>query len=192
MSSLKPQPLPYTKRGIFGAQGSSLTGIGARVGQSVSGFWSNIATGVASSLLNRSLGLTPEGPSPSSQTRTPLSLGAGTNISAGGVIAGPEALAEDKAKAQQEAAANGGNASVAGEGKIEHPITLLDTEIETLYSGFQRRRKGGEKDAGESRREFGDSAEWMEAEERGKRVRREEAKVRALNGNGRVDFSIQE
>ena len=192
MSSLKPQPLPYTKRGIFGAQGSSLTGIGARVGQSVSGFWSNIATGVASSLLNRSLGLTPEGPSPSSQTRTPLSLGAGTNISAGGVIAGPEALAEDKAKAIQDAAAGGGDASAAVERKIEHPTTLIDTEIETLYSGFQRRRKGGEKDAGESRREFGDSAEWMEAEERGKRVRREEAKVRALNGNGRVDFSIQE
>ena len=192
MSSLKPQPLPYTKRGIFGAQGAGLTGIGARVGQSVSGFWSNIATGVASSLLNRSLGLTPEGPSPSSQTRAPLSLGAGTNISGGGVIAGPEALAEDKAKALQEVAAHGGDASTA-ESKIEHPITLLDTEIETLYSGFQRRRKGGEKDAGESKREFGgESAEWMEAEERAKRLRREEAKVRLLNGNGRVDFSIQE
>ena len=196
MSSLKPQPLPYTKRGIFGAQGAGLTGIGARVGQSVSGFWSNITTGVASSLLNRSLGLTPEGPSPSAQTRAPLSLGAGTNISGGGVIAGPEALAEDRAKALQEVVANGGgDAASSVEGKIEHPVTLLDTEIETLYSGFQRRRKGGggEKDVGEnSRREVGDSAEEMEAEERAKRLRREEAKVRLLNANGRVDFSIQE
>lgn len=61
MSSMKPQPLPYTKKGIFNVQGQGLTGIGARVGQNISGFWSNITSGVASSLLNRSLGLTGEG-----------------------------------------------------------------------------------------------------------------------------------
>ncbi|KAH9826218.1 putative phospholipase [Teratosphaeria destructans] len=55
MASLKPQPLPYTKRGIFGApMGQGLTGIGARVSQSVSSMWSSMA----SSLLTRGLGYT--------------------------------------------------------------------------------------------------------------------------------------
>lgn len=38
MAALKPQLLPYTKKGIFGnVAPQGLTGIGARVGQSVSG-----------------------------------------------------------------------------------------------------------------------------------------------------------
>lgn len=180
MSSLKPQPLPYTKKGIFDAPG--LTNIGARVGQSVSGFWSNITTGVASSLLNRSLGLTDGGQHPPQQTRVPLSMGAGTNISGGGVIGGPEALEEEKRKASTDAPAG-------TEGEVEHPATLIDTEIETLYSGFQKRRKSFQSDEG---RDFGESIEWQEAEARAKRLKREEAKVRALNSTGRVDFSIQE
>ncbi|OIW34200.1 hypothetical protein CONLIGDRAFT_214428 [Coniochaeta ligniaria NRRL 30616] len=61
MSSLKPQALPYTKKGIFGTVAlQGLTGIGAKVGQSVSGLWSSFSAGIASSLLNRSLGLTQE------------------------------------------------------------------------------------------------------------------------------------
>ncbi|RAL59349.1 hypothetical protein DID88_006840 [Monilinia fructigena] len=59
--------------------------------------------------------------------------------------------------------------------------TLIDDEIETLYAGFQKRRKN---DTPES--------DWAEVEERAKKLRREEMKVRALNQNGRVDFSIQE
>ena len=182
MSSLKPQPLPYTKRGIFGAPGQGLTGIGARVGQSVSGFWSNITTGVASSLLNRSLGLTNDGQLTPNQTRVPLSMGAGTNIAGGGVISGADALEEDKRKAQV-------NAGQGSESFVEHPATLIDTEIETLYSGFEKRRKSHQSDEG---RDLGEGAAWQEAEARARRLRREEAKVRALNSNGRVDFSIQE
>jgi len=34
--------------------------------------------------------------------------------------------------------------------------------------------------------------EWADVDDRARRLRREEAKVRALNANGRVDFSIQE
>ncbi|MCJ1405956.1 hypothetical protein MMC19_000021 [Ptychographa xylographoides] len=180
MSSLKPQPLPYTKRGIFAAPG--LTNIGARVGQSVSGFWSNITTGVASSLLNRSLGLTDGGQYPPQQTRVPLSMGAGTNIAGGAVIAGPEALEEEKRKVAI-------NNSAGIDDEVEHPATLIDTEIETLYSGFQKRRKSLQSDEG---RDLGESTEWQEAEDRARRLRREEAKVRALNSTGRVDFSIQE
>ena len=180
MSSLKPQPLPYTKRGIFGAPG--LTGIGARVGQSVSGFWSNITTGVASSLLNRSLGLTQEGQYIPQQTRVPLSMGAGTNIVSGGVISGPDALEEERKKAAADAA-------VGVDTTVEHPPTLIDSEIETLYSGFQKRRKSHQSDEA---RDLGESPEWQDADDRAKKLRREEAKVRALNSNGRVDFSVQE
>lgn len=194
MSSLKPQPLPYIKRSIFGVPG--LTGIGARVGQSVSGLWSNITTGVASSLLNRSLGLTHDEPlaptqNTTVQTRTPLSLGAGTNIAASGVVAGPEALEEERKKAatKAEIMIAGGKTMDGAQLTIEHPTTLLDTEIETLYSGHHKRRKSLQSDEG---RDQGESAEWQEADNRAKRLRREEEKVRALNSNGRVDYSIQE
>lgn len=61
MSSLKPQILPYTKRGFLDAVApQGLSGIGVKVGQSVSGLWSGITSGIASSLLNRSLGFTNE------------------------------------------------------------------------------------------------------------------------------------
>lgn len=183
MASLKPQALPYTKKGIFGP-GQGFTGIGARVGQSVSGLWSNITSGVASSLLNRSLGLTGEGQISSSQSLTapqvqPIrTAGAGTNITAGGVISGPEAGGGGSS--------NNKSGDRSGE---EHPPTLIDMEIETLYAGFQKRRKSLRSDEG---RDLGESREWKESSERARRLRREEAKVRALNSNGRVDFKIQE
>jgi len=172
MASLKPQPLPYTKKGIFGVQGQGFTNIGARVGQSVSGLWSNITSGVASNLLNRSLGLTGEGQLASSQSMsapqiqnkpTP-SAGSGTTNSPGGL--------------RSETDPN-----------PEHPPTLIDSELETLYAGFEKRRKSHQSDEA---RDLGESAAWLEAEERSKRLRREETKVRALNSNGRVDFSVQE
>ena len=182
MSSLKPQPLPYIKKGIFGTPGQGFTGIGARVGQSVSGFWSNITSGVANSLLNRSLGLTNEGQSaPSIQTRVPLSMGVGTNV-AGSSASGSEVLDSEKKRRATED-------SITSTPGLEHPPTLIDSEIETLYAGFQKRRKSIHSDEG---RDLGSSVEWQEAEARAKRLRREEAKVRALNSTGRVDFSIQE
>ena len=170
MSSLKPQPLPYTKRGIFGNTGQGITGIGTRVGQSVSGFWSSITTGVASSLLNRSLGLNdPQSLSAPQTQRVPDSPSPNTiNSNNQPTTANPAEAAED---------AN------------QHPPTLLDSEIETLYAGFQKRRRSQQSDEG---RDLGESPEWVEADERARRLRREEAKVRALNTNGRVDFSIQE
>jgi hypothetical protein len=176
MASMKPQPLPYTKKGLFGAQGQGFSNIGARVGQSVSGLWSNITSGVASSLLNRSLGLTGDGQLSSSQSMSTPQIqnkptpSAGTNFNipaGGGAISG-----QDQDQNQ------------------EHPPTLIDTEIETLSAGFEKRRKSHQND--EARDALGESAAWMDAEERSKRLRREEAKVRALNSNGRVDFSVQE
>lgn len=172
MSSMKPQVLPYTKKGIFGVQGQGLTNIGARVGQSVSGLWSNFTSGMASSLLNRSLGLTGEGQlssstamhAPQIQRKDPSLMGASTNVTA------------DGSTPQQEE-------------HSEHPPTLIDSEIETLYAGYEKRRKSYQSD---EMRNLGESAAWMEAEERSTRLKREEAKVRGLNSNGRVDFSVQE
>ncbi|MCJ1310827.1 hypothetical protein MMC25_004494 [Agyrium rufum] len=190
MSALKPQPLPYTKRGFFGAPAQGLSGIGSRVGQSVSGFWSNITTGIASSLLNSSLGLTAGESTATSQTRAPLSMGAGTNISAGVIPSSTSMLSGQTVgslrSSSDPADASNGNANDLD---IEQPMTLLDTKIETLYSGFEKRR---ENDAKESTHNPEDSAEWQEADDRARRLKREEAKVRALNANGRVDFSIQE
>lgn len=173
MSSLKPQPLPYTKRGIFGNTGQGISGIGTRVGQSVSGFWSSITTGVASSLLNRSLGLTDPQSLLASQTqRTPTSPNHNITSTVNSA-AQPTTISSTEGPDQSG----------------EHPPTLIDSEIETLYAGFEKRRRSQQSDEG---RDLGESAEWAEADERARRLRREEAKVRALNANGRVDFSIQE
>lgn len=173
MSSLKPQPLPYTKRGIFGNTGQGISGIGTRVGQSVSGFWSSITTGVASSLLNRSLGLTDPQSLLASQTqRAPTS-------------SNPNITSTINSAAQPSTVSSTESPDQPG----EHPPTLIDSEIQTLYAGFEKRRRSEQSDGG---RDLGESPEWAEADERAKRLRREEAKVRALNANGRVDFSIQE
>ncbi|GAM85650.1 hypothetical protein ANO11243_036570 [Dothideomycetidae sp. 11243] len=174
MSSLKPQPLPYTKRGIFGAQmGQGLSGIGTRVGQSVSGFWSSLSSGIASSLLNRSLGI-------SADDESKLRAQAAAQKSSA-----PLSFSNGKKSVLDEAQ----NVQVRPGEDGEHPPTLLETELETLYAGFQRRRESVQPDGG---RDFGTNAEWEEAEKRARNLKQEEAKVRALNTNGRVDYSIQE
>ena len=183
MKALKPQPLPFTKRGLFYAPVAGLSGIGTRVGQSVSGFWSNITTGVASSLLNRSLGLSNDPTLVSAQTRQPLSLSAAAHLAAAANTSSSQEPREQSSKDEEKTR----DQEEAGPGLVAHPATLIDSEIETLYSGFQRRRNTlkGSQDPREN-------LEYLEAEERAKQYRREEAKVRALNSTGRVDFSIQE
>ena len=162
MSSLKPQPLPYTKKGIFDVQGQGLSAIGNRVGQSVSGFWSSVTSNVASTFLNRSLGLTPDS-QPTSET--------------------PQIASKSDSSLVQSGAKGGGSES--GE---ERPITLIDNELETLYSGYEKSRRAKQSD---DSRDLGETSQRAEAEQRAKRLKREEAKVRALNTNGRVDFTIQ-
>jgi hypothetical protein len=185
MSSMKPQLLPYTKKTIS----ASVSGIGAKVGQSVSGLWSSLSSGIASSLLNRSLGLTNddvarmEAPSSQPQTRSASqSVGAGTNIVGGGVLADVPSLQRENTNEKKKQLAED---TAAADRDGQNAPTLIDDEIETLYSGFQKHRKSHQGDEGIDN-------DWAEAEERGKKLRREEMKVRALNQNGRVDFSIQE
>lgn len=184
MASLKPQPLPYTKRGIFGApMGQGLTGIGARVSQSMSSMWSSMA----SSLLTRGLGYTgnePTGEVGGAKSKGPLSMsqGAGTNVTGGVIPTAPlPPEGTEIAKASPSDAAGSG----------QHPPTLIDGEIETLYAGYQKRRQSVQSDA-ELRDLRAGSDEWRESEERARKLRREEDKVRRLNANGRVDYAIQE
>jgi hypothetical protein len=72
----------------------------------------------------------------------------------------------------------------------EHPPTLIEGDIETLFAGFQKRRKSQQSEDGE--RDVEKDLEWQELEERSRKLKKEEQKVRALNSNGRVDYSIQE
>ncbi|KAG9240580.1 DDHD domain-containing protein [Calycina marina] len=190
MSSLKPQLLPYTKKSIS----ASVSGIGATISQSVGGLWSSLSSGIANSLLNRSLGLTNDDvasmAAPNANTQaartTPQSVGAGTNIS-GGVISSSDPPAqihrENTTKKQRQLAED--TAAADRDGTESSRPTLIADEIETLYAGFQKDRK-------KIQTESGGEYDWAEAEERGRKIRREEMKVRALNSNGRVDFSIQE
>ena len=200
MSSLKPQPLPYTKRGIFGApMGQGLTGIGARVSQSVSSMWSSMA----SSLLTRGLGYTGGEPTQlanaqnANKSSVPLSLGAGTNLGAEVIPTAPPLPADGNeiAKISENAQDKVANDTVSADQIGQHPPTLIDAELETLYGGYQKRRKSVQSDS-ETRDlgagPLGGSPEWLDAEERAKRLRREEEKVRRLNSNGRVDYAIQE
>ncbi|KAK8138828.1 DDHD domain-containing protein [Apiospora sp. TS-2023a] len=214
MSSLKPQALPYTKKGIFNSVApQGLSGIGVKVGQSVSGLWSSISGGIASSILNRSLGLSNEevanmtahnsqqGSANSSKSNTP---GAGTNITGGGVISDATAqlektAARKKALARQQSASSGkslgipGDDGDGGEGAGGHGATLIDDELETLFARFQKKRIEEHK-AAASRAEEGQALgdAWAAEEQKAQKIRREEMRVRALNRNGRVDYSIQE
>ncbi|KAF2711587.1 DDHD-domain-containing protein [Pleomassaria siparia CBS 279.74] len=189
MSGLKPQPLPYTKKGIFGgptAQG--LTGIGARVGQGVTDFWSSAFSGIASGLLNRSLGISG---TEAVSMRSDLTHGQRSSRPLGvGPVKGTESEEPTRAFINEEKKKRLGEEPIAPGVNGEHPPTLIDSDIETLYSGFQKARPAGESEDGD--RDVEQDLEWQELEERSRKLRKEEAKVRALNANGRVDYSIQE
>ncbi|KAH8820987.1 DDHD domain-containing protein [Xylogone sp. PMI_703] len=182
MASMKPQALPYTKKGIFSTSATQgLTGIGAKVGQSVSGLWSSLSGGIMNSVLNRSLGLTNEDiariEASSIPARNPIqSPGAGTNIASAGVIADTPSLTRQMTDEKMKKLAEN-TAAEDKDGTRPNARTLIDDDIETLYSGFQKRNIP--------------SADWTETEN-ARKLRREEMKVRALNRNGRVDYSIQE
>jgi len=186
MASLKPQALPYTKKGIFGnVSQQGFTGIGAKVGQSVSGLWSNLSAGIASNLLNRSLGLsneeaarmTADAHASASSVQQHAVLGAGTNISAGGVIPDASKMGEKTTDRQKELA----NTEPSTSG---NDPTLIDDELETLYSRFQRTQHDTPTEDGVNQLPGSDG--------KARKMRAEEDKVRALNRNGRVDYSIQE
>lgn len=173
MASLKPQALPYTKRGLFGnVAPQGLTGIGAKVGQSVSDLWSSLSAGIASNLLNRSLGITNE---------EVARLAAEEHHKDEKGTASQEAaeLSEERKRQLAEAAARGRRVSDNG-----NSVTLIDDELETLYSTFQKRHDSVQHDE--------EILHLDDESRKARKMRLEESKVRALNRNGRVDYSIQE
>jgi len=187
LAELKPQPLPYTKKDMFGAAG--IANIGARVGQSVGTMWYSLTSGVASSLINRSLGITGEEqalPQDNPVGKTPASSKAAAKRTSGGETGGdaaaPSAMPVADEKKQQAIA----EAAMSSADPTYKP-TLIDSEVETLYAAFQRRGRRP------SRSQISDDGEYSGASTtQDRKMQREEAKVRALNSNGRVDYSIQE
>lgn len=198
MSSLKPQALPYTKRGLFAAPG--MANLTARMSQQVMSSWYSLTSGVASSLINRSLGITGEDQALPLDKPRPISqqFGEGTS-DPNRVPSMPPPPVTDvvKTSSKQKAIADQAKNDNAGDtntkqtstaGSEEIP-TLIDTEMETLYDGFQKRRRS-QASTGDGNRET--SLEYEIQQDKAKRLRKEEIKVRALNSNGRVDYHIQE
>lgn len=210
MSTLKPQVLPYTKKGIFSVAPQGISGIGAKVGQSMSGLWSSFSAGLASNLLNRSLGLTSEDVAKinaSQQQQNQLheaSPGAGTNVSAGVVSHSNSATslaqkaAERKKQLAEESSLNAADGGIGRKSISGNDFTLLDDDLETLYGRFQKGRldaatkEAKDKDAAGKVDDAEAREKWALEEAKAARLRKEETKVRALNRNGRVDYSIQE
>ncbi|KAI5284338.1 hypothetical protein KEM54_001416 [Ascosphaera aggregata] len=176
MASLKPQPLPFIKRTIWSTPGQSLTTFSAKVGQSVGSLWSNFTSGVASSLLNRSLGISDEG----SQSKV--------NRSGSPSPGGQKLSSEHRGDSTPGTSTPGDRTDDGAFGSQKIP-TLLDTNIETLYDGFQKSRM---ESLVKKPSDYESTDKWLEAETQARRLRNEDAKVRALNSNGRVDYSIQE
>jgi hypothetical protein len=197
MSSLKPQVLPYTKKGIFGSVApQGFSGIGMKVGQSVSqgvsGLWSSLSAGIANSLLNRSLGLSNEevakmnAASAAQPGPAPTSDGASAPTAAGTAFSNP-AGQNEKAnnRKRQLVESSPSDGSCPGGDK---DVTLIDDELETLFSKFQKRRLDGPNHDESQNAEI----DWAQEDRKAQKLRLEEMKVRALNRNGRVDYSIQE
>ncbi|TDZ38139.1 putative phospholipase [Colletotrichum trifolii] len=187
MSSLKPQVLPYTKKGIFSnVTQQGLSGIGMKVGQSVSGLWSSLSAGIASNILNRSLGLSNEDVAKmNSQSAQPSISATETSMTDANIITDVTKLGEkinERKKQLADSKSIPGRTSISG-----NEMTLIDDELETLYSKFQEKRVDLVKTDDD-----GSAAAWIEAEQKALKLRREEMKVRAMNRNGRVDYSIQE
>ncbi|EXJ91376.1 hypothetical protein A1O1_04488 [Capronia coronata CBS 617.96] len=190
MAQLKSQPLPYTKKGLFAAPG--IGNMTARVGQQVMSSWYNLTSGVASTLINRSLGITGEEQALAQDKAKAASNSGGGNSATGGHPPNqphvPNNMPIADSKRQQDLADAAKSAPAT-----EQAPTLIDSEIETLFAGFQKRRRSRASNADTSEDDAAStSAEYQLSLERARRLKREEAKVRALNSNGRVDYHIQE
>lgn len=205
MKTLKPQNLPYTKKGIFGSVApQGLSSIGVKVGQSVSGLWSSFSSGITTSLINRSLGLTND-----EVARLNANSGANNDEddSVDKAVTAANILGE-RTNARKRQLADTANQAESRPSMSGNELTLIDDELETLFSKFQKTRKDrAEKDAKNKDKDGGSGSgsgasgvekvlsavtDWEDLEKKSNKIRREEQKVRALNRNSRVDFSIQE
>ena len=190
MSALKPMPLPYTKRGLFDApMGQGLTGISSRVGQSFSGLWTSLSSGLAGSLINRSVGMPVDNPvreNPKGGTNPPQAMtgaqGRGTNMA--------ESVTGLRSNNQSSLPFDGSAGSA--ERSESDDTSAANNQSDTLFANFQTFLGDHQKSREEEikRGETGEKSQ-LSAELRMK-MQAEEAKVKALNKNGRLDYSIQE
>lgn len=203
MAELKPQPLPYTKRGIWTGTAQlagGISGIGQTVTKSMSGLWSSLSSGIASSILNRSLGF-PDGKGEVGERELEKMREQRRGVVGGKIIVDAAVTVEERSDDEKN---------------IGQPAqTLIDEEIETLYEGFQKRRKsaalvrtpekvgtdkGSNSNANKANSSkntkttdsFSEDLSDDEMDMKADRLKDEEAKVRALNATGRIDFAIQE
>lgn len=191
MASLKPQTLPYTKKGLFGnVAPQGLTGISAKVGQSVSDFWSRASAGIASNILNRSLGISNEEVSRLTAESHAAQASSGDKKTATGAEASVRSeQVDDEQQLDERKRRIAGDAARGRRASDDvNPVTLIDDELETLYSSFQKRGRGRDSSAERADKML----RFNDESRRARKMRMEEGKVRALNRNGRVDYSIQE
>jgi DDHD domain len=175
MAQLKPQPLPYTKKGLFAAPG--LSNISARVTQQLTSSWFNLTSGAASMLINRSLGITGEEQAlPMDKSKSGAAAQAPSSA-----VTNPMPISDGQ---KQQDLADAAKKSPAHENRP----TLIDAEIETLYAGFQKGRRSQQS----ANSDEPSGMEFEMEQEKARKLKREEGKVKALNSNGRVDYSIQE
>lgn len=163
MATLKPQPLPSVKKSLWTTSGQSLSILRDRMGQSVGSLWSNFTSGVASSLLNRHLGLNSD---EGNTSHKPSDMGSGHKRTQSGTPHDPS--------------------SHEAENQFQ---TLIDSDLETLYDGFQKRRSAHERGSAHGSTDDGTG---VSPDDHERKMKFEDAKVRSLNSNGRVDYSIQE
>ena len=170
MSALRPQPLPSVKRNLWIASGQSLSNIGNRVGQSVGTMLANLSSGVAGSF-HRSLGLHPD------------------------YVLDDIPPTTDGERRQWSAPRGHASASSQSTAFRPHlddcPETLIEQDLETLLHGGAQETRSAQRPGTCHSSEREGSTEPQEDEERVKRLRSEDAKVRRLNKNGRIDYTVQ-
>lgn len=168
MASVKPHNLPYTKKSLFGVVGpQGLTDIGTKVGQSVSGLFASLSTGISSNLLPASLRISNE--------EAQLMMKEGLAEEAPG-----DAMAE---KAKEKTSTP--NVSATPNSDEDEQLLVDQTgRFATLYSRFQM--------TDERNAESPLDLETDGKDRKSNKERTAQRKVWALNRNGRVDFSIQE
>jgi hypothetical protein len=166
MAALNPQVIPSVKRSLLDTVApESLTGFGIRVGQSVSGLWSSISSSAVGNFVNRSI---------SSEDWGKLW----------------RSVTEQRAAVQKQNSPPIGDegspvfSSAHGEKSETSQASGAATEPLTLYAEFQKHMT--------SLTKKGPPFSTKEREHKAERIRREEAKVLALNDTGRIDYSIQE
>ncbi|KAK9449809.1 DDHD domain-containing protein [Limtongia smithiae] len=178
MAELKPQPIPPMRRGLNN-QIANLAELTSRVAQSASNMWTSVASGLASSILNKSLGYdTASDASGNASAAGTVQSAATMDGKSDGVGSTSADTASEATMFQRELATTIHNTPTsAGSGSNSNSLSLAvnSNTVETLYSRFQQ-----------------DSPKLQKAADEHWRLQRDEELIRGLNYTGRVDFALSE